>query len=139
MTDTKPNINITPLIDILLVLLIIFMVISPSKLSDFKTKIPAESTDQNVAPNPDNLTVTINSDSTLNLNQEKNLGSISEPSALVARLTEIFEQRIQAANLQKTVFIKAPKTLQYGEVVKVIDAINLAGATPVALQIEYLN
>ena len=38
----KPNINVTPLIDVLLVLLIIFMVVSPLKPSTFKTKIPAE-------------------------------------------------------------------------------------------------
>ncbi|MEP7038916.1 MAG: biopolymer transporter ExbD, partial [Acidobacteriota bacterium] len=43
MNSTKPNINVTPLIDVLLVLLIIFMVISPIKPTDFKTKIPQES------------------------------------------------------------------------------------------------
>ena len=50
-----PKINVTPLIDVLLVLLIIFMVISPLKPSRFEAKVPAEPKDQqdvNVKPNP---------------------------------------------------------------------------------------
>ena len=50
-----PNINVTPLIDVLLVLLIIFMVITPLKPSRFEAKVPAEPKDQqdvNVKPNP---------------------------------------------------------------------------------------
>jgi biopolymer transport protein ExbD len=139
MSEQKPTINVTPLIDILLVLLIIFMIISPNKLADFKTKIPAESDKKEVRPNPDSLIVKINSDATLNLNQETNLGSISEPTALISRLTEVFKIRQANLNVQKTVFIKAPKSLNYGEVIKVIDAVNLAGATTVALQTDNLN
>jgi biopolymer transport protein ExbD len=41
--------------------------------------------------------------------------------------------------IEKTVFVKAPKSIKYGEVVKVIDAIKLAGATPVGLQIDDLQ
>jgi biopolymer transport protein TolR len=41
-----PNINVTPLIDVLLVLLIIFMVITPSKPSRFEAKVPAEPKDE---------------------------------------------------------------------------------------------
>ena len=42
MDPGKPNINVTPLIDVLLVLLIIFMIISPLEPSKFETKIPSE-------------------------------------------------------------------------------------------------
>lgn len=45
---TRPNINVTPLIDVMLVLLIIFMVVSPLKPSSFKARVPAE---------PDNSTI----------------------------------------------------------------------------------
>ncbi len=63
---TKPNINVTPLIDVLLVLLIIFMVISPSKPTAFKAKVPAESTtDKPLVDNPNTLIVTVNSDFSL--------------------------------------------------------------------------
>ena len=39
---TRPNINVTPLIDVLLVLLIIFMVVAPLKPSSFKARVPSE-------------------------------------------------------------------------------------------------
>src|SRR5688572_25008585 len=73
---TKPNINVTPLIDVLLVLLIIFMVISPLKPSDFKTKIPQEPKDEGkVTDNFYTLVVTINSDYSLRLNLENDMGT----------------------------------------------------------------
>ena len=57
--EPVPNINVTPLIDVLLVLLIIFMVITPSKPSRFEAKVPAEPKpeDKNVIlkPNPNTL------------------------------------------------------------------------------------
>lgn len=139
MSETKPNINVTPLIDILLVLLIIFMAISPLKMSNFQTKIPAESKNESITPNPDSLVVIINSDSSLNLNNENNLGFINEPNALIARLKDVFNQRNENQNEAKTVFLKAPKSLPYGEVVKVIDAIKTTNAKPIALQIDNLE
>src|SRR5688572_15923192 len=89
---TKPNINVTPLIDVLLVLLIIFMVITPMKPSDFKAKISQE-TKQHGEPHPDTLIVTINSDNSLKLNLEKNLGTVREPQKLIERLQTVFAQR----------------------------------------------
>jgi biopolymer transport protein ExbD len=139
MTETKPNINITPLIDILLVLLIIFMVISPNKPADFKTKIPSEPTKQEVKPNPDSLVVKINNDYSLNLNNETNLGSVSDTNTLIKRLTSVFQLRKENLNNEKSVFIKAPKNLQYGEIVKVVDALKISGASPIALQIDNLD
>lgn len=139
MTETKPNINITPLIDILLVLLIIFMVISPNKPADFKTKIPSEPTNQEVKPNPDSLVVKINNDYSLNLNNETNLGSVSDTNTLIKRLTSVFQLRKENLNNEKSVFIKAPKNLQYGEIVKVVDALKISGANPIALQIDNLD
>ena len=153
-TESKPLINVTPLIDILLVLLIIFMAISPLKPSSFKTKIPAEPRDGG-EPSPYALVVTINSDSTLALNNEKDLGTTSEPQKLVARLSEVFRQRLENRvyaeetetrndlseweKTQKTVFIKAPRRLSYIEVTKVVDAVKLAGANPIGLQIDRLE
>ncbi len=152
----KPDINVTPLIDILLVLLIIFMVISPIKPSQFETKIPSEQERDNPGePNPHTLIVKINTDKSLQLNKTKNLGFIKETEKLQSKLTKIFSERKDngvlnenlATNqnldmsdkIQKTVFIKAPKKIAYGEVVKVIDAIKLAGAKPISLQIDDLD
>jgi biopolymer transport protein ExbD len=144
-----PKINVTPLIDVLLVLLIIFMVISPLKPSRFEAKVPAEPKDQqdvNVKPNPLTLVVAINrNDRTVTLNNES-AGSVDDPSPLTAKLAEIFKTRENNGvfregtnQVEKTLFIKSPKSVRYGDVVKVIDAAKQAGAEPIGLQIDDLS
>lgn len=154
-----PYINVTPLIDVLLVLLIIFMVITPLKPSRFKADIPTQR-DPNedisqLKPNPLTLVVTIGMppEYQLKLNQDV-IGSVNDTSALAAKLQQTFQLRKEqhaykvgmetATNIpedqriEKTVFVKAPRALKYGEVVKVIDAIKGAGANPVGLQVDDL-
>lgn len=145
-----PNINVTPLIDVLLVLLIIFMVITPSKPSRFEAKVPAEPKDDNknviLKPNPNTLIVFVNRDAgKLRLNQD-DIGDVSDTAPLTAKLEEIFKDRESRGVLregtnevEKTVFIKAPKSVKYGDVVKAIDAVKLAGAQPIGLQIDDLE
>lgn len=144
-----PNINVTPLIDVLLVLLIIFMVISPSKPSRFEAKVPAEPKpdDQTIAkPNPLTLVVAVNkSDMKLTLNNQE-AGDVSNATDLTAKLKEIFDGRDangvfrEGTNeVEKTVFIKSPRGVKYGDVVKVIDAVKTAGAQPIGLQIDDLQ
>ncbi|MEO6587846.1 MAG: biopolymer transporter ExbD [Pyrinomonadaceae bacterium] len=154
--NNKPNINVTPLIDVLLVLLIIFMVVSPLKPTDFKTKIPHEAqSDADIKSNPDSLVVIVNPNSTLRLNAEDNLGTVQDSAKLTERLKEIFIRRAEnhvyaegaefksdlpeLEKIQKTVFIKAPRIIDYGSVTKVIDAVKIAGANPISLQIDDLN
>ncbi len=154
--NNKPNINVTPLIDVLLVLLIIFMVVSPLKPTDFKAKIPQEAKKtENVNPHPDNLVVALDSDSSLRLNTENDLGTAQNPDKLIKRLLQVFQERTnnhdyaegaefkndltEAEKIQKTVFIKAPRSIDYGSVTKVIDAVKTAGANPISLQIDDLN
>lgn len=145
-----PNINVTPLIDVLLVLLIIFMVITPVKPSRFEAKVPAEPKDtQNVdvKPNPLTLVISINrATGGISLNNE-GTGDVSNTEPLTNRLTQIFTDRetnrvVKDSNpneIEKTVFIKAPTSVKYGDVVKVIDAAKMAGAQPVGLQIDDLT
>ncbi|MBA2378256.1 MAG: biopolymer transporter ExbD [Blastocatellia bacterium] len=144
-----PNINVTPLIDVLLVLLIIFMIITPVKPSRFEAKVPAEPKNEqqlDVKPNPLTLVVTINRDSrALALNNDA-AGNVEDPSALTARLREIFEQRTAndvrndvTNQIEKTIFIKSPTSVRYGDVVRVIDAAKMAGAEPIGLQIDDLT
>ncbi len=143
----KPNINVTPLIDVLLVLLIIFMVISPSKPTTFKTKVPAEpARNPNVYPNPNTLIVAVKTDSSLQLNLEDGLGTVEDSERLIASLQAEFQKREREGNMrpgtneiEKTVFIKAPKNLNYGSVAKVVDAVKLSGAQPIGLQIDDLQ
>jgi biopolymer transport protein ExbD len=144
-----PNINVTPLIDVLLVLLIIFMVITPLKPSRFEAKVPAEPKDQqdvNVKPNPLTLVVAINRETKgITLNNE-NFGDVSDTDKLANRLREIFKERENNGvfregtnEVEKTIFLKSPKSVRYGDVVKVIDAAKAAGASPIGLQVDDLT
>ncbi len=144
----KPNINVTPLIDVLLVLLIIFMVITPVKPSRFEAKVPAEPKDDqqlDVKPNPLTLVVAINRETRgLTLNNEP-AGTVDDPTALTAKLADIFSQRAtngvfreNTNEVEKTIFLKSPTLAKYGDVVKVIDAAKMAGASPIGLQIDDL-
>jgi biopolymer transport protein ExbD len=156
-TTAVPYINVTPLIDVLLVLLIIFMVVTPLKPSRFKADIPTQR-DPNedlskLKPNPLTLVVTISQDLQIKLNQDS-LGSVNDTSPLAQKLAQTFAQRKEQRaykigmenrsdlkeddRIEKTVFVKAPRAAKYGDVVKVIDAIKGAGASPVGLQVDDL-
>ena len=144
-----PRINVTPLIDVLLVLLIIFMVITPLKPHKFEAKIPAEPKDQpqvDIKPNPLTLVITIDKTTKkVRLNND-DAGDVSDASALTDRLKAIFTQREQNGvfregtnEVEKTVFIKSSTSTKYGDVVKVIDAAKTAGASPIGLQVDSLE
>jgi len=152
----KPNINVTPLIDVLLVLLIIFMVVSPLKPSSFRARVPSEpNPDKEIGVNIDTLVAVVDKDGRLRLNTETDMGTTDDPAKLIARLKDVFNQRIANGNLseafaddpsrptadriERTVFIKAPRSLDYGSVARVVDAVKLAGAYPISLQIDDLD
>lgn len=149
---STPQINVTPLIDVLLVLLIIFMVITPIKPSAFKARVPAEPQNDTIAePNPYTIVVTVGQDSSLTINREPQSSTVEDPTSLIERLGAIFAERERnfvyaepqdgetTPRIQRTVFIKAPKTCQYGSVAKVLDAVKISGAYPISLQIDDLE
>ncbi|HEX5707193.1 MAG TPA: biopolymer transporter ExbD [Pyrinomonadaceae bacterium] len=159
-TSAQPNINVTPLIDILLVLLIIFMVITPLKPARFKTLVPEKSDELSEAAkmSPRTLTVAINKDLTVKLSRGVDLiaeGSVNDTNPIAQQLALEFKNRRETNDwrpgyenrpelpaddrIEKTVFIRAPQSFKYGEVVKVIDAVKGAGANPVGLQTELLE
>ena len=128
-----PFINVTPLIDVLLVLLIIFMIISPARPRKFDARIPDKQNPDDVKIEQDlALVVTINHGGgyALNMQPAKTLDELQSQlsRALDGRPVEL-----------KAVFLKAPRTLNYGEVAKVIDIMKLVGCAPVVLQIENLD
>ena len=161
MSETRgaipaPTINVTPLIDVLLVLLIIFMVAAPLKPHRFMAKVP--SVPQNkpeIHPSILTLVVTIEPDRTLKLNNLSGMGTVDDPSPLHSKLVEVFEDRTrnrayradmvtrldvpEQQRIEKTVFIKAPRSISYGEVARVLDGLKGTGADPVGLQLDNLR
>ena len=135
----KPDINVTPLIDVLLVLLIIFMVVTPVKPSKFDARIPSEPRNDSVNVNIDTLIVTIGRDASLTLNSEHLEATAASPNALIERLKNVIEERTRNLVNERTVFIKAPKSIDYGSVARVVDAIKQSGAAPISLQIDRLD
>jgi biopolymer transport protein TolR len=153
--DSKPFINVTPLIDVLLVVLIIFMVAAPLRPHSFAAKLPAEPDDRVLPPDPKTLVVTIEPDRTLKLNSLVDMGTVEDTAKLSAKLVALFQERErnhayraemltradvpEDRRIERTVFIKAPRSISYGEVAKVIDGVKGAGAEPVGLQLDGLN
>lgn len=156
-SQSKPNINVTPLIDVLLVVLIIFMIAAPLKPHSFSAQIPSEP-DQTPPLKPSDLTlvVTIQPDRTLKLNKlSDDMGTVDDSSKLSTFLVKLFNERKrnhayrddmisrielpEDSRIEKTVFIKAPRASSYGDVAKVIDGLKGAGAAPVGLQLDGLN
>jgi len=133
-----PDINVTPLVDVLLVLLIIFFVIQPQKEAKFESQIPQkpdESSQNAPVPPADLLMVDVKSGVGLDQNVELN----SRPYTLIDLapvLKELLEQR---PTENRAVFLKAPKDKPYGDIVYVIDVLKGAGAQPIGLQIDYLE
>ena len=151
-----PNINVTPLIDVLLVLLIIFMVAAPLRPHRFLTKLPSIPHDNpDIRPNIDTLVVTIEPDRTLKLNSLSEMGTVDDLSPLSSKLRAVFEERTknrvyrsemlarldlpESERIEKTVFIKAPRSITYGEVIRVMDGLKATGAGPIGLQLDALQ
>ena len=114
----KGDINITPLIDVVLVLLIIFMVLTPSMLKELTANVPRK--DESNSPPPPNppMVLEISAKSELALN--------TEPVAAEA-LGDKVGERLKH-DRQKVVFFKVDDEAPYGDVVKFMDIVKGAGA-----------
>jgi biopolymer transport protein ExbD len=124
----KSDINITPYIDILLVLLIIFMVITPVHQMDLDVKVPQETppNQENTPPDPSVIVVSVGDSAQIAINQE-----LVDITALGPKLQEIY-----SARANKNMFISASAKLPYGDVVKVIDIAKGAGVGDIGLVLE---
>jgi biopolymer transport protein ExbD len=121
----KHDINITPYIDILLVLLIIFMVAAPLKKNDHPVRVPqpAPPQKQDQKAKPDLIIVDMDLDHSVRLN--------SQPTSLdklESTLTEVFRRRAS-----KSMFIRGDASMPYGDVFVVLDIAKRSGAQDIAL------
>jgi len=134
-TEATPYINMTPLIDVLLVLLIIFMVISPQKPHRFEAKIPEKPPEDQKDIKPDILALVV----TVPREGDVYLLNTEEHKGLQDLYDRLFANIDKRPLDRRSVFIKAPRGIPFGEVVKVIDIAKKAGAAPIGLQIEGLE
>jgi biopolymer transport protein ExbD len=129
--EVTSDINVTPMADVMLVLLIIFMVITPmlqkgQAVELAKTKNPI---DMKEADRDDAVLVTVTRDGKLYLGQEK-----VTVDALATKVNDLL-----ASRLEKKVFVKSDLRAKYGDVVEVVDNIRNAGVDQVGLLTERLD
>ena len=125
--EYKSDINITPLVDVVLVLLIIFMVITPLLQMGYDVKVPPKTnTPQNQPPPTDLMIVSLTPQNKIYLNKDE-----VNAQTLALRLTEILKNR---AN--KTVFFSGDDGATYGEVIRVMDICRNAGAKSMGIVME---
>ena len=116
------EINVTPFIDVILVLLIIFMIAAPLATVDISVDLPAANAE--AAPRPEKpLYLTLKSDLSLALDND----TIGRP-ALAASL-----DRATAGDKQQRVFLRADKNVPYGELMTLMNELRSAGYLHVAL------
>jgi biopolymer transport protein TolR len=118
------ELNVTPLIDILLVLLIIFMVITPVMLMQHRLDVPKKA-EIDLPPDvtQDQVVLTFTKNESVYLNQNK-----IERKELKTKLIDIFKNR-----RDKTIFLNIDPEANYGESVKVIDTVRVSGLEKLAV------
>ena len=124
--DMRSEINIAPLVDVTLVLLIIFMVLTPLLQMGYDVKVPPKAQATEAQPAPDQLIVSLTSQNKIFLNKDE-----MTDQTLALRLTEILKNRAS-----KTVFFSGDDQATYDGVIRVMDIIRNAGAKNIGIVLE---
>jgi len=126
------QINVTPFIDVCLVLLIIFMVITPMILKGFDVSIPPKANEQDNYNNHTyfnrQLILTVTAEGRILLNQEEIIAEL-----LKSRLHDLFQLR-----RDKVIFFNAEDAVPYGLTVQIMDITRAAGAETIGIITEFL-
>ncbi len=124
--DVKADINVTPLVDVCLVLLIIFMVVTPMLQKGVSVMLPVTKNPGKKPDTPDQMIISIKSDSTIYIEQDW-----VPKNQFQSQMKELHER-----NPGKEILIKGDTRLRYKDVKKVMDVINEAGFENVGLVTE---
>ena len=126
----RAEINITPFIDILLVLLVIFMTISPNRSRGIDTNIP-----QQPPPGPhretpqETIVLSMDRNGVIKINQ-----SVVDPPELIGRLKDIFKTRND-----RTVLVQADDDLLFNDVAHLVDAAKIAAVEHIGLMTQQVK
>ncbi|QOP44740.1 biopolymer transporter ExbD [Sulfurimonas sediminis] len=121
--EEKPELNITPLVDVMLVLLVVLMVIAPNIIYEENIKLPQGSTTEQLSKIPP-VHITID--------KERNI-KVNKDIYLLNAFMDNFSLYARKLNKKATVLISADKRLDYGIVMSVLAAVKQAGFTEVSL------
>jgi len=116
------EINVTPFIDVILVLLIIFMVAAPLATVSVPVQLPASSSEQ-PATQDDPLYLTVQQDLTLTVGEQQQVSR--------EQLGRVLQQ--QARGPEQIIFLRADRQLAYGDVMEIMSLLGQAGYSKVAL------
>jgi biopolymer transport protein TolR len=116
------EVNVVPLIDILLVLLVIFMII-PHRQVGLQASLPQESGPKDPDVSPETIVVQVAADGTVKIN-----GSVVQLDELRGRLERIF-----ALRAQRVAFLQGDRSIEFQAIAQVLDLMHVAGASAVGL------
>ena len=120
------DINVTPLVDVMLVLLIIFMVTAPMMTQGVDVKLP-ESSAPAIPSDDERLVITVTEDRKVYINE-----NLVEPGELESKLAAITQNRLD----HKGVFLRADEKIPYGYVMEVMGLIRQAGIDQIGMVTE---
>jgi len=133
------DINVTPMVDVMLVLLIIFMVVAPLLQSGISVELP-KSKNPEADPNiikETSAVIAIPNDMEIFLGRDRMPNPKDDPASLATKLKEVLKEKFKDKRPdEQVVYIKSGQAVQYGTVVAVIDAVREAGFDRIGLVSE---